>query len=191
MMTRLKSLEKRIRLSGKSLSHSYFKQWLEFQIVSRRYWLLLILGTASPGAAGTIQLMKDLSFEGISGFYWGASLWPPCVLLAWRWLWERRTLRMSGMAIGPFEVRGSHRPPMRQIRYHFVDLQGEYHGGCIDSLFCHQSDDLTLVFYNKADPDESVPASTMIFHKLAWRGGFSHVGHFGWNRLRRRRRGLS
>jgi hypothetical protein len=161
-------VEQRVHLSGRILSPSYFKQWHEFQIVSCRYWLLLILGAASLGGAGAIQSMKDFPIDAFSGLYWGAWLWAPCVLTAWRWLWERRTLRMSGIAVGSFEIRGSHLPPMRQIRYHFVDLQGEYHGGCLDSLFCDQSDDLTLVFYNEEDPNQNVPASAMIFHKLLW-----------------------
>jgi hypothetical protein len=161
--------EQTTRISGKVLSPSYFKQWHEFRIVSCRHWLFLSLGAASLCAAGAIQLVKNWAFEGFNLLYWGALLWTPCVLLAWRWLWERRTLRMSGIAMGPFEVRGSNRPPISQIRYHFVDPEGEYHGGCFGSLFFDRSDDLTLVFYNEANPDQSVPASAMVFHRLVWK----------------------
>lgn len=163
-------LEQQMRLSGMDVQPSHFKQWHEFEIVTHRYWLLLAIGVASLAGVGTIQKLdtRDFGFNGISPVYWGALFWVGAVSTAWRWLKERRTLRMSGLALGSFEVSRGHHPAMRHIRYHFVDHEGEYRGGSFDSMFCDQSDDITLVFYDENDPDVSVPASALVFHRINW-----------------------
>lgn len=77
---------------------------------------------------------------------------------------------MSGLALGTFSVSRSGHPIMlRHIRYQFVDHEGEYRGGSFDSMFCDQSDDLSLVFYDETNPDVSIPASAMVFHRLVWK----------------------
>ena len=164
-------LEEPMRLSGRVIQPSHFKQWHEFEIVPCRYWLLLVLGASSLVAAVAIHRLdtRDFGFNGIGPLYFGAFFWLTCVTLAWRWFRERRALRMSGLALGSFSVAGSHYPTMRFIRYQFVDHEGEYRGGSFESMFCDQSDDLTLVFYDETDPDVSIPASAMMFHRLVWK----------------------
>jgi hypothetical protein len=164
-------LEQHMRLSGIDVQPSHFKQWHEFEVVTYRYWLLLALGLASLAGVVAIHRLgtRDFGFNGIGPLYWGALFWVACVSTAWRWLRERRTLRMSGLALGSFSVSRGHHPAMRHIRYHFIDHEGEYRGGSFDSMFCDQSDDFTLIFYDEDDPDVSVPASAMVFHRINWK----------------------
>ena len=164
-------LEESMRLSGKIIQPSYFKQWHEFEIVPCRYWLLLVLGVSSLVAAGAIQRLdtRGFGFNGIGPLYFGVFFWMTCVAIAWRWFRERRALRMSGLALGSFSVATTHHPTMRHIRYQFVDHEGEYRGGSFESMFYSLSDDLTLVFYDETDPDVSIPASAMVFHRLQWK----------------------
>jgi hypothetical protein len=158
------------RLSGKELTYSIFKQWHEFEVVTHRHWLLAGIGFFSLGSFWLVWWTKDSLFNGVGLFYLAGSIWAMVVLLARRWLWERRALRHTGLSIGSFSVTAGGRPPgNRQIRYHFVDPEGEYRGGMLDSLYCDQADDMTLVFFNEADPDQSVPASALMFHKLVWK----------------------
>src|ERR1700682_1863055 len=59
----------------------------------------------------------------------------------------------------------------KNIQYDFVDHKGDHYGGSVNSLFGDATDDLTLIFYDEDNPDKSVPASAMIFHKLVWQLG--------------------
>jgi hypothetical protein len=158
------------RLSGKELTYSYFKQWHEFEIVTHRHWLLAAIGFFSLGSFWFFWWASTVLFEAMAMFYLVISLWAMVILLARRWVWERRALRQTGLSIGSFSSQAGERPPgYRHIRYHFVDPEGEYRGGMLDSMFCDQTDDMTIVFYNEANPDQSVPASAMVFHKLVWK----------------------
>ena len=158
------------RLSGKELTYSYFKQWHEFEIMSCRHWLLGAIGVFCLGSVWLVWRAKDALFYGIGFLYLACSVWVMPFLLARRWLWERRTLRHTGLSIGSFSSQASETQPyQKHIRYHFVDPEGEYRGGMLDSMFCDPTDDMTIVFFNEANPDLSVPASAMIFHKLVWK----------------------
>lgn len=157
------------RLSGKELTYSSFKQWHEFAIVTHRHWLLAAIGLFSLGSFWFVWRTRNVLFEGIGLFYLAGSFWVMVVLLARRWVWERRALRHTGLSIVSLAVKAAERPLGYHIRYHFVDPAGEYRGGMLNSMFCDQADDMTIVFYNEANPDQSVPASALIFHKLLWK----------------------
>ncbi len=76
-------------------------------------------------------------------------------------------LRLEGISMAPFSVVAE--GIYQQIRYHFVDLENEYRGGWFESLICSRADDLTIIFYDEDNPDRSVPASGLMFHKLVWK----------------------
>lgn len=157
------------RLSGKALAYSFFKQWHEFEIVTHRFFLLAGIGLISLGAVWLVWWVKDSLFEGIGFFYVTSSVWMVVILLAMRWVWERRMLRLEGVSMGSFSAETYSRPPYRQVRYHFVDPEGQYRGGCFDSMYCNRDDDMTIIFYDEADPEKSIPASALMFHKLVWK----------------------
>ena len=100
--------------------------------------------------------------------YYGASAWSPVCYVAWRWIWERRAMLNSGIALGSFRVTRIEKPFMKRVVYRFNDQQGGYRAGSIRSLFCDTRDDLTVVFYDESDPEISAPVSAMMFHKLKW-----------------------
>jgi hypothetical protein len=77
-------------------------------------------------------------------------------------------MREAGLALGSFYVAGTAGPLLKRVVYRFRDDTGEYRGGSFRSLFCDTKDDLTVIFYDEHNPEVSVPASAMIFHKLRW-----------------------
>jgi hypothetical protein len=87
---------------------------------------------------------------------------------AWRWLWERKVMRKAELALGSFRITGMEGPLIKRVSYHFIDNRGEYRGGSLRTLFCDAQDDLTVIFYDEETPEQSVPASAMMFHKLRW-----------------------
>jgi len=157
------------RLSGRDLVYGFFKQWHEFEIVTHRYWLLAGIGLSSLAAVWFAMSVKDGLFAGIGYYYVTGSIWAFVISLAIRWIFERRMLRLEGISMGSFSAKTYSKPAYRQILYHFVDPEGHYRGGCFDSVFCDQSDDMTIIFYDEADPDRSIPASALVFHKLVWK----------------------
>jgi hypothetical protein len=157
-----------LRLSGKDLTYSSFKQWHEFEIVTHRFWLLLAIGFISLIAVWLVWRAQDSFLSGATLFYFVGSVWMLVVTLAIRWGWERRMLRRDGIAMAGFSVESSTRL-IQRIRYNFVDNEGHYWGGIFDSMFCNREDDLTLVFYDEVNPEQSIPASALIFHKLLWK----------------------
>ena len=157
------------RLSGKNLTYSLFKQWHEFEIVTHRFWLLTAIGLSSLAAVWLVSLIKASLFLGFSYYYIACFTWTFVISLAMRWIFERRMLRLEGVSMGSFSANTYTKPAYRQIRYHFVDPEGHYRGGCFDSVFCDQSDNLTIIFYDENNPDRSIPASALMFHKLVWK----------------------
>jgi hypothetical protein len=157
------------RLSGKTLLYSFFKQWHEFEIITHRFFLLSVIGFISLGAAWLAWRIKNSLFGGVGYFYAMGFLWVIVVSLAMQWVFERRMLRMEGVSMGSFSIKGNTKPPYRQVLYHFVDPEGHYRGGCFDSMYCDQADDMTIIFYDENNPDRSIPASALLFHKLVWK----------------------
>jgi hypothetical protein len=156
-----------LRLSGKEVSLGFFKRWYEFKIETFNVWLLAILGLASLGAIAGVWTTQELPMPAYY-LYYGGSAWLLVCYLAWRWLWERRVMRKSGFALGSFRVASTEGPLMRRVIYHFVDEKGEYRGGSLKTLFCDTQDELTVIFYDEDDPEISIPASAMMFHRLRW-----------------------
>ena len=156
-----------LRLSGKVLPFGYFKRWHEFNIEVNNLWLLLVIALLSLGGIAGALTLDDVPMPGGS-LYYGISVWLLVCYLSWRWIWERRAMRSSGIALGNFRVTRTEGPLMKCVVYHFKDQMGEYRGGFLKSLFCDTRDDLTIVFYDESDPEVSVPASAMMFHKLKW-----------------------
>jgi hypothetical protein len=159
--------EVRLRLSGKVVPLGFFKSWHDFRIEVCNFWLLTAIGLLSLGAIGEVWTMSEVPMPGVL-LYYGASAWSPVCYVAWRWIWERRAMRKTGIALGPFRVARIEKPFMKRVVYRFNDQQGGYRGGSFRSLFCDTRDDLTVVFYDESDPEISVPASAMMFHRLKW-----------------------
>jgi hypothetical protein len=156
------------RLSGKNLTYSLFKQRHEFEIVTHRFWLLAAIGLGSLAAVWLVSLINASLFLGFGYFYISCFTWTFVISLATRWIFERRMLRLEGVSMGGVSAKTYSKPAYRQILYHFVDPEGHYRGGCFDSVFCDESDSLTIIFYDRNDPDRSIPASALMFHKLVW-----------------------
>jgi hypothetical protein len=157
-----------LRLSGKEVTLAFFKRWYEFKIEVFNVWLLAAIGLVSVGALAGVSTLHDLPMQGLSLVYFGGSVWLLVCYLAWRWIWERRAMRTTGISLGSFRVTRLEKPFMKRVVYRFTDVHGGYHGGSFRTLFCDTRDDLTVVFYNESDPEISVPASAMMFHKLRW-----------------------
>lgn len=166
------------RLSGKDLAYSFFKQWHEFEIVTHRFFLLAGIGLISLGAVWLTWWVKDnFLFDGLGFLYLANSIWVVVVSLAIRWVWERRMLRLEGVSMGSFSADTFAKPPYRQVLYHFVDPEGQYRGGCLDSMYCNREDDMTIIFYDQADPEKSIPASALMFHRLVWKEQQPRAGY--------------
>jgi len=159
-----------LRLSGKSVSLDFFKRWYEFEIEARNLWLLGIIAVASLAATARAWMLGDLIADPpMPGtiWYYGGIAWLIVCYLSWRWLWERKAMRGSAFALGNFRVSRAE-GIWKRCAYQFIDGNGEYHGGSFRTLFSDPRDDLTVVFYPPSDPDVSVPASAMMFHRLKW-----------------------
>ena len=156
------------RLSGRSIMRSHFSRWHEFQVHPNHFLLLFLVGLVSLAMALLILVLKDALMDGVNTIFALAGLWSSALFLAWRWMWERRMLRRNGVSLGRLRVSDGWYKGMKHVTYDFLDHEHERRGGACDSLFVDREDDLTLVFFNEANPDQSVPASAMIFHKIAW-----------------------
>jgi len=159
-----------LRVSGKSVSLDLFKRWYDIEIEARNLWLLGIIAVASLAATARGwmlgDLIADLPMPGSIWYYMGAA-WLIICPLSWRWLRERKAMQGSAFALGNFRVI---RPEdiWKRIVYQFIIGNGGYHGGSFRTLVFDSKDDLTVVFYPPSDPDVSVPASAMMFHRLKW-----------------------
>jgi hypothetical protein len=156
------------RLSGKEISYSYFKRRHDFRIVTHRFWLLAVVGLISLGTTAMVWSVKDLILRPFSFIYLLVSIWTPVVLVSLSWLRERRLLRYTGLSFGGFSVQQTHRAFFLRVNYIFIDPQGEYRGGYVDSVFCSRADNMTIIFYDEKYPEKSMPAAALTFHKLVW-----------------------
>lgn len=156
-----------LRLSGKIVSHGFFKRWYEFEIQVGNLWWLGIVALTSLATMAGVWVTDELPIPGSYWYYAGLLWWFVCYL-AWRWLWERRAMRQEGFALGSFRVVGMAGPRMKRVSYQFTDNNGEHWGGSFRTLYCDTQDDLTVVFYDERNPNISVPASAMMFHRLIW-----------------------
>ncbi len=159
------------RLSGKDLVYNYFKQWHDFEITTYRFWLLGGTGLVSLIAMYFSWQMKGSIFGALAFYYSLIPVWAVMVAMAKRWLWERRMLRLEGISMAPFSVSAN--GFYRQIKYHFVDPEGQYRGGWFESMICSRADSMTIIFYDETNPDRSVPASGLMFHRLIWKESHS------------------
>jgi hypothetical protein len=157
-----------LRLHGKTITPRYFQRWYEFTVVTHNFILLGCMGLVSLGTTATLWIFHDSVLTYLFPLRLLAMLWIYFVYLAWRWLWERRILQREGISAGPFNVSQVGNGLMKDIRYSFVDNKNQYQGGIVRSLFCDRDSDLTLVFYDERNPERSVPASALIFHRLVW-----------------------
>jgi len=166
--------EVRLRLSGKVVPLGFFKSWHDFRIEPRNLWLLFAVAMLSLGAVAAVSTMPErpvLGYEAFYSFYFVyvvGSAWLLVCYLPWRWIWERRAMRSSGISLGSFRVGREEKPMMKRVVYQFNDGQGGYRAASFLTFLCDTRDDLTIVFYSESDPEISVPASAMMFHKLKW-----------------------
>jgi hypothetical protein len=55
------------------------------------------------------------------------------------------------------------------VNYSFVDDQHHYRGGSVNTPFASgANDDGTIVFYDPKNPEQSVPAAALLFHRVQW-----------------------
>jgi hypothetical protein len=156
------------RICGRDISIGYFKKWHEFQIDCKNFLLLTTVGLISLGSAYGIYDGWDLIPHSIILLNVSAA-WLAIVYLAWRWFWERLIMRESTTAFGVFWCVDEEVPwNFYRVCYSFKDVDGEYRGGSVDTPFEPDGDDATIVFYNSAFPEKSVPASAMLFHRVQW-----------------------
>lgn len=157
-----------LRLNGKTITLGYFQRWYEFTVVTHNFILLGCVGLVSLGTTAALWIFRDSVLTYLLPLRLLAMFWIYFVYLAWRWLWERHILRREGISAGSFNISQVGNGVLKDIQYSFVDHKNQYQGGIVRSLFCDRDNDLTLVFYDERNPERSVPASALIFHRLVW-----------------------
>ena len=155
-----------LKLSGRQITLDFFKRWYDFEIQPHNLWLLAGLALLSLGTSAMIWATHELPMPS-AYLYYAGSTWSLVCYLSWRWLWERKVMRKSGFALGSFRLT-KHSPLLKRVIYHFTDQEGGHRGGTVSTLSCSTEDDLTVIFYDEDNPEYSVPASAMMFHKLRW-----------------------
>jgi hypothetical protein len=86
--------------------------------------------------------------------------------LAWIWLKERRLLRRAAVAFGSrvdITPLGSR---WRIVQYSFRDALGTYRGGSGVDFGDRSRENLTLVLYDCAKPNRSIPVCGFVFHRI-------------------------
>ena len=159
-----------LRVSGKLLTFGFFKKWHEFEVEPANVWLLVIV----VGIPTTVLYFREWFFDFARNYmqllFMISSMWLFLLYLSWRWFWERKVVRRSICALGPYWIYpGAGRWGMSSISYSFVDPQGEYHGGTFETFALDRDDHLSVVFFDPTDPSKSVPAAGMIFHTVRWK----------------------
>jgi hypothetical protein len=91
------------------------------------------------------------------------------LLLATKWLKERRILGRDNVTIGTRSNVSVWGPRLKSIRYQFRDADGGYRGGYGTDFERHPQDRLIIVLYDPINPDRSKPGCSFFFHKIEMR----------------------
>lgn len=158
------SPEKLRRFQGLTLdpekNHSF-----EARIQMIRIWQLGVLGVIALLEIGLVvalyqnpfQAVREMDFQYFMVFCLCFATTVQLTIAA-AWLFERRLLSMSALAVGDFDaVTG---------RYVFRDERGDYYGGTKRPAMLAGNDNTCLVFYSPMDPQRSIPSFRLLFHRL-------------------------
>ena len=166
-----KSVE--VSISGQRMQLGPLLRHLEFDVVQRNY--VLLTGVAMASMATTVwvwpyrthNIVRDDIFTRAEALYFGWSVWLIVILLAWRWVHERRLLRRVGVVLAHLEPAGTGRFHLPRVRYWFIAPNGERYGDIVQQ-YSRQRSDLELIFFDLDDPTKSAPASALFYHTIAW-----------------------
>lgn len=158
------SLKKRRRFQGVTLdpekSYSF-----EARVQMIRTWQLGVLGIISLLEIGLVmglyrnpfQPVREMDFQYFMVFC-VCFLTIMQLTIAATWLFERRLLSTSALAIGDCNaVTG---------QYTFCDERGDYYGGTKKPVIVAGNDNTCLVFYSSNRPERNVPSFRLLFHRL-------------------------
>lgn len=158
------SPEQRRRFQGLTLdpvkNHSF-----EARIQMIRIWQLGVLGVIALLEIGLVvalyqnpfQAVREMDFQYFMVFCLCFATIVQLTIAA-AWLFERRLLSMSALAVGDFDALTG--------RYVFRDERGDYYGGTKRPTMLAGNDNTCLVFYSPRDPQRSIPSFRLLFHRL-------------------------
>lgn len=158
------SPEQRRRFQGLTLdpvkNHSF-----EARIQMIRIWQLGVLGIIALLEIGLVvalyqnpfQAVREMDFQYFMVFCLCFATIVQLTIAA-AWLFERRLLSMSALAVGDFDALTG--------RYVFRDERGDYYGGTKRPTMLAGNDNTCLVFYSPRDPQRSIPSFRLLFHRL-------------------------
>jgi len=158
------SPEKRRRFQGLTLdpvkNHSF-----EARVQMVRIWQLGVLGVIALLEIGLVIALYQNPFQAVRemDFQYFMVL---CLCfattvqltIAAAWLFERRLLSISSLAIGDCDALTG--------RYVFRDERGDFYGGTKRPARMAGNDNTCLVFYSSKYPQMSVPSFRLLFHRL-------------------------
>ena len=158
------SPENRRRFQGLTLdpvkNHSF-----EARVQMIRIWMLGVLGVIALLEIGLVvalyqnpfQAVREMDFQYFMVFCLCFATIVQLSIAA-AWLFERRLLSMSALAVGDFDALTG--------RYVFRDERGDYYGGTKRPTMLAGNDNTCLVFYSPKDPQRSIPSFRLLFHRL-------------------------
>ena len=158
------SPEKRRRFQGLTLdpvqNHPF-----EARVQMIRIWQLGVLGVIALLEIGLVvalyqnpfQAVREMDFQYFMVFCLCFATIVQLTIAA-TWLFERRLLSNSALAVGDFDALTG--------RYVFRDERGDYYGGTKRPTMLAGNDNTCLVFYAPRDPQRSIPSFRLLFHRL-------------------------
>jgi hypothetical protein len=158
------SPEKRRRFQGLTLdpakNHSFTAQ-----VHMIRIWQLGVLGIIALLEIGLVMALYQNPFQAVREMdFQYFMIFCLCfativqLTIAAAWLFERRLLSMSALAIGDCNVLTG--------QYTFCDERGDYYGGTKKPVIFSGNDNTCLVFYSSSRPQMNVPSFRLLFHRL-------------------------
>jgi hypothetical protein len=158
------SPEKRRQFQGLTIdpakNHSFTAQ-----VHMIRIWQLGVLGIIALLEIGLVMALYQNPFQAVREMdFQYFMIFCLCfativqLSIAAAWLFERRLLSMSALAIGDCNVLTG--------QYTFCDERGDYYGGTKKPVIFAGNDNTCLVFYSSSQPQMNVPSFRLLFHRL-------------------------
>ena len=137
----------------------------EARVQMIRIWQLGVLGVIALLEIGLVvalyqnpfQAVREMDFQYFMVFCLCFATIVQLTIAA-AWLFERRLLSISALAVGDFDALTG--------RYVFRDERGDYYGGTKRPTMRAGNDNTCLVFYSPKDPQRSIPSFRLLFHRL-------------------------
>ena len=161
------SPEKQRQFQGLTLDpekdHSF-----EARVQMIRIWPLGVLGVIALIEIGLVMALYQHPFQAVREmdlqYFMVFCLCFATIVqltIAVTWLFERRLLSISSLAIGDCDALTG--------RYVFRDERGDYYGGTKRPTMRAGNDNTCLVFYSSKHPQTSIPSFHLLFHRLLLR----------------------